>query len=150
MSEPVEYSRRGRLVADLERLWRHDPERRFGQMLMQALTSSLDLLAAGSSIASTSDSQLRLAIDERWAEESKRNYRVVPGPYWDTESKWQRSFLNGLPRDPARIEPFVGALIQVSERHVDLQLCDLISRAVEGAQGLWVIEDGELRRALVS
>src|SRR5207244_473837 len=54
---------RGQLIAALERLWRHDPELRFGQMLMQALTTA-HYLSVDVDLTSIGDLEARVAIAE--------------------------------------------------------------------------------------
>jgi hypothetical protein len=139
---------RADLIGSLARIWRHDPEYRFGQMLMQSLHASLDLLPVGAPIAGIADGQVRAALSERWAWESSRKSAIAPPPYWDTETHTGRTFMNGLPRDPGRITPFLETLAQAWERHPDLSLCALIGPTVETLGGLGGIEDGQLRRRL--
>src|SRR5437870_2206869 len=87
------------LIADLERIWRHDPELRFGQLLMQALTVT-HALSADDLVAPVTDDQVRVALAERWEWQKNRKSFVAPPPYWDTESYTGRNFMHGLPRDP--------------------------------------------------
>ena len=148
--EPLEPRRQRRdLITDLERLWRHDPELRFGQLVMQALTVAHDL-SADDLTALIDDDHVRVALHERWAWESKRKVSVAPPPYWDAETHTGRTFLNGLPRDPARIGPFLDALREAWDRRSNLNLCALIAPIAGSLGSLGGIEDGRLRQGLAA
>jgi hypothetical protein len=116
---------------------------------MQAVTVTYDL-SADDLVAPVTDDQVRVALTERWAWQSQRKSFVAPPPYWDTESHTGRNFMNGLPRDPARITPFLDALKEAWDRHPDLSLCGLIAPEAPSLGSLALIEDGRFRQGLVS
>jgi hypothetical protein len=51
---------------------------------------------------------------------------VSPGPYWDTEAQGQGSFLDGRPRDPARIPRLLDALAHAWIAHPTMSLGRLL------------------------
>jgi hypothetical protein len=127
-------------------VWYHYPEHRFGQMVVHALMRSLGV-SAHVNIRAITDDELQTALSERWAEYSQRERFIARGPYWDTETQDGRRFTNGLPRDPARIAPFLKTLTEAWEKHPDAPLGALLAAAA-GSWRLVGIEDGQLRRQL--
>jgi hypothetical protein len=94
---------RAAIIGDLQRLWHGWSDLRFGQLLRLAVGDTPvrhpggltdDLLAAGAAAA------LR----------ARPGSPPPPGPYRDTETRTGRTFLNGFPRDPARIPRVLAAL----------------------------------------
>jgi hypothetical protein len=79
------------LILDLGRLWQRLTDFRFGQMLRTAVPDPVK------DPSSLPDAALAEALPHAL---NKVPDRAPPkGPYWDTETKDGRSFLNGLPRD---------------------------------------------------
>lgn len=56
-----------------------------------------------------------------------------PGPYWDTEAREGRTFMNGFPRDPARIPRALAALAAAWDAHPALTLGQVVALALDRA-----------------
>jgi hypothetical protein len=142
---------RAAIIGDLQRLWRGWSDLRFGQLLRLAVGDTPvrhpgrltdDLLAAGAAAA------LR----------DRPGSPAPPGPYWDTERRTGRTFLNGVPRDPARIPRVLAALARAWDTEPTKSLGQTIERALDSSgipddefnSRLLLIEDGSLRRVLES
>ena len=136
------------LILDLCRLWQRVTDFRFGQMLRAAVSDSVN------NPGSLTDAALAEALPHAL---NKVPDRAPPkGPYWDTETRERRSFLNGLQRDPRRIPRVLEALATAWVAYPDLELGQLIEFALDRASipenkfgTRWLlIEDAALRRAL--
>jgi hypothetical protein len=147
---PMAAADREVLIADLQRLWTGWSDMRFGQILRlavgyQAVLTPREL--ADATVVSGVTDALR----------DKPGRQPPPGPYWDTEATRGRSFMNGLPRDPARIPRVLSALATAWEAHPSLTLGRVLDLALdsggitdnEAHTRLLLIEDGPLRRVLV-
>ena len=136
------------LILDLCRLWQRLTDFRFGQTLRAAVSDPVK------DPSSLPDAALTEALPHAL---NKVPDRAPPkGPYWDTETKDGRSFLNGLPRDPTRIPRVLEALATAWVAYPNLELGQLIEFALDRASipenqfgTRWLlIEDATLRRAL--
>ena len=136
------------LITALRSLWQGWSDLRFGQLLR---------LAVGEDVR-----RLGRLTDEGLAAGVAAAARDAPGdpppppPYWDTEARRGRGFLNGLPRDPARIDGVLSALSAAWSAHPELTLAEVVELALNrgnvaenqfGTRAL-LIEDGPLRKLL--
>jgi hypothetical protein len=135
---------RRQVLVDLARLWRLNPEHRFGQAVIQALGVAFGA-PADVDLSVYDDAQMQIAFKKRSGDYAGREPRLLDGPFWDTETATGRNFMNGLPRDPARIKPFLTTLSRAWDQHPDLMLGALIAKAAAGSR-VGQIEDGLLRR----
>lgn len=137
------------LLASFEQLWRGHSDLRFGQLLREAVGDPAirdPVVLDEAAVAAGVDRILR----------DDPGQAPPPGPYWDTETRGDRTFANGLPRDPARIPRLLETLARAWVIHPSLTLGQLVGLALD-ADGatetnyrsrLLVIEDGTLRRLL--
>jgi hypothetical protein len=102
-SRATNHAERTTLIADLRRLWEGWSDLRFGQMLRVAVGDPADSNAGDPDDHTLADG-LSAALRDHPGGPAPR------GPYWDTETRGSRTFMNGLPRDPARIPHVVTAL----------------------------------------
>jgi beta-aspartyl-peptidase (threonine type) len=136
------------ILVDLGRLWLRQSDLRFGQMLREAASKPVrrptDL----------TDEAIREGLPAALARFPERSPAV--GPYWDTETQGDGSFLKGRPRDPARIPLVLKAFGDAWIKYPHLSLAQLLDFALEQA-GIpntntgtrWLlIEDGPMRRIL--
>lgn len=140
---------RSALIAALRHLWIGCSDQRFGQMLREVVGD-----AAVRNPHELADSAIAAGI--AIALRDKPGYPPPSGPYWDTEAQDGRTFMNGLPRDPARIHRVLAALQAAWDAHPSLSLGQIVELALDrGAiadneyrSRLLLIEDGPLRRLL--
>ena len=136
---------RQKLIAAIDRAWRRSPELRFGQLLRNVVSRTLDA-ATADDLGSVDDDQLLGALEACWAEDCERPATEMAGPYWDPSAPGG-SFLSGRPRDPARIEPFLKTLEAAWAEVPESSLTDLIVSASAGAR-IASIEDHSLEQQL--
>ena len=137
------------LLASFVKLWQRHSDLRFGQMLREAVGDP-----AIRHLGELDDTAITVGVARLLLEKPGRE--PPPGPYWDTEARGNRTFLEGLPRDPARIPPLIKTLSRAWEVHSSVSLGRLVELALEadGVTGddyrsrLLAIEDGTLRRRL--
>lgn len=143
-------SHRDQLISDLAKLWHGWSDMRFGQMLRLALPDQ-----RVRQLHDVGDDELAEGVRVALRESPGRP--PLPGPCWDTEAGGGRTFLTGLPRDPARIQRLLDALVDASDSHPTLSLGKVVTEALDaagvpkGERGSYalVVEDGPLRRRLV-
>jgi hypothetical protein len=141
---------RAALIADLQRLWLGRSDMRFGQMLRvavgdPAVRTPHDLADA------TVVAGVEVALRDR------PGRPPPPGPYWDTEARDGRTFMNGFPRDPARVPRVLTALVAAWDAHPALTLGRVVALALdragveenESGSRLLLIEDGPMCRLLL-
>ncbi|MGI8729441.1 MAG: hypothetical protein ACR2LK_05540 [Solirubrobacteraceae bacterium] len=140
---------RASLLADLQRLWHGHSDMRFGQMLRVAVGDP-----AIRSPHELSDAEI--VTGTRTALSNRPGLAPGPVPYWDTEASRGRTFVDGLPRDPARIPRVLTALAAAWDAHPSSRLGELLDLALERGgvpeneygSRLLLIEDGPLRRMI--
>src|SRR5687768_4323375 len=90
------------ILTSLGRLWRGHSDLRFGQVLR---------LAVGDAACRPHDID-DVVIIAGLARALRENPGAGPpnGPYWDTESRGDGTFIHGQPRDPARIPRMLEAI----------------------------------------
>jgi hypothetical protein len=147
----VTAEQRARAIADLDLVWAGVTDLRFGQMLRTVIGDPLVR-----SIATLNDAHLLDRLTD--AIGHRRSEPGPPGPYWDTEARRGRTFLDGMPRDPARIPLVLEALRAAWDAHPKQSLGEVVVSALEHFgireneynSRVLVIEDGALREALAA
>jgi beta-aspartyl-peptidase (threonine type) len=147
LPEALDDARRALLV-DLGRFWLRISDFRLAQMLREAAAKPV---RQPTDLTEDTITEGLPAALEMYPERPARS-----GPFWDTETKGQGSFLNGRPRDPARIPRVLTALAEAWTRHPDLSIGQLIDLAfqrsgipdTEGGRPWFGLEDGPMRRIL--
>lgn len=140
---------RATLISDLQLLWHGHSDLRFGQMLRRAVGDPA-VRSPNGLMDATIVAGVRVALRDA------PGFPPPPGPYWDTEARDGRTFMSGLPRDPARIRRVLAALAAAWDAHPSLRLGQVIELAFDRAgisdneygSRLLLIEDGPLRRML--
>ena len=130
-------------------LWQRHSDLRFGQLLREAVGDP-----AIRHLGELDDTVIATGVARLLLEKPGRE--PPPGPYWDTEARGNRTLLEGLPRDPARIPRLIETLSRAWEIHSSVPLGRLVELALEadGVTGddngsrLLAIEDGALRSRL--
>ena len=136
-------------LAGLVRVWYRHSDCRFGQMLRMVVGDRAVRHPSTMSDDAVIDGLRAVLRDFPGSE-------PPPGPYWDTEARRGRSFINGLPRDPARIPRVLTALSAAWESHAHLRLGQVLELALdrggvvenEYRSRLLLVEDGHWRRLL--
>ena len=136
------------ILIDLCRLWLRLSDFRFGQVLRY---TTVPPVRQASKI---SDEILRNGLNA--ALEQVPDRPLPDAPYWDTETRGRGAFLNGQPRDPARIPELLSAFAGAWIGHPDRSPGQLLELSLDRARipenefgTRWMlIEDAPLRRAL--
>jgi hypothetical protein len=137
------------LIADLQRLWQGRSDMRFGQMLREAVRDP--------AVRTPHDlADATVVAGARVALRDKPGHPPPAGPYWDTEARDGRTFMNGLPRDPARIPRVLAALAFAWDANAGRSLGATLADALDWARitenefnsRLLLIEDAPFGRIL--
>ena len=141
---------RRQLLVDLGRLWLRQSDLRFGQLLRTTAATP------GRRPGELTDELVREGVAVELGRVPDRP--PPPGPYWDTVTRGRGSFMNGRPRDPARIPALLIALARAWAADPDLSIGQLLEHALEhsgipenefGTRWL-LVEDVPLQRILAN
>ena len=147
---PMDPAARSALIADLQRLWLRWSDERFGQILREAVDGDPAIRDPNRLADSAIVAGVTVALRDQ------PGGPPPSGPYWDTEAQDGRTFMSGLPRDPARIPRVLAALQAAWAAHPSLSLGQVVELALdrggiadnEYRSRMLLIEDGPLRRLL--